>query len=179
VHATDLRDDPAVRGLLVEWLVQPDPGDAGRDPLTGLSTHARLAADVAAAAARGDTALAVVRLRPDRPLPDEAMRQVGHRLAHALRSGDLAGRLPDGDVVVVCPGAWTGASASHVAQRLRSHVNGPVRGDAGVVTVRLSAGVATGPADTFDALVQRAYHDLMRSGWRMRPTGAEPGVDAE
>ena len=162
ISTSDLRDDPSVRGLLVERTVRPQAGLLGREPTTGLFTLARLVERLATTDAFGERDVAVTRLRPDRELPDDALRHVAQRLVHALRVGDLAGRLADGDLVVVCPGRWTLADAGTLAQRLRSTINGPVRVATGVASIRLSAGVATGVAGSLDALLERAQQDLMR-----------------
>ena len=163
VSTSDLRDDPSVRGLLVEWIVHPQAGLFGRDPITGLFTLARLVERVATTGAHGELDVAVVRLRADRVLPDDALRHAAKRLVRALRAGDLAGRLSDGDFVVVCPGLWTLAGAASVAQRLRSTINGPVRVATGIASIRLSAGVATGVAGSLDTLLERSQHDLTRA----------------
>jgi hypothetical protein len=162
VSTSDVRDDPSVRGLLVEWIVHPQAGLCGRDATTGLFTVARVVERVGTTGAHGELDVAVIRLRADRVLPDDALRHVAQRLVQALRSGDLAGRLRDGDFVVVCPGLWTLAGAASVAQRLRSTINGPVRVATGVASIRLSAGVATGAAGSLDTLLERSHHDLMR-----------------
>ena len=162
VHRTDLTHDPEVRGVLVEWTVRtepPAPHDC--DGVTGLLDAAGLGRAVLALGdVGGETSVAVLRLRADRALPDDAMREVGERLRHALRKGDVAGRLDDGDVVVVSPGHWTPASAASLAQRLRSHVNGPVLSAEGRAVVRLTAGVATGPTPAFPVLLRHAGDDL-------------------
>lgn len=156
VRVVDLRDDPEVDGILVEWEVHIDrvatPG--------ALLTLDALAAAVAGLGAGGERGVGVVRLRPHRVLPTDAVALLDERLRHALRASDLAGRLDDGDVVVVCPGQWTPASAAATAQRLRSHVNGPVRTADGVVGVRLDAGTATGSTGELAELIRRAAFAL-------------------
>jgi GGDEF domain-containing protein len=161
VWTTDLCDDPSVRGMLVEWFVRPQAGLLGRDPVTGLLTLTRLVERLADVTARGELDVAVIRLRADRELPEDAVRHLAQRLVHELRAADLAGRLADGDYVVVCPGLWTLAGAARIAQRLRSNINGPVRVAAGIATIRLSAGVATGASASLDALLERSQRDLI------------------
>lgn len=164
VFTTDLCDDPSVGGLLVEWTVRPQSGLFGRDPVTGLFTLARLVERAAATGPHGDAGVAVIRLRADRDLADDALRHVAHRLMHALRAGDLAARSAGGDFVVVCPGRWTLTDATNVAQRLRSTINGPVRVAAGITNIRLAAGVATGDTGSLDTLLRYSEHGLIPGG---------------
>ena len=163
VSTTDLCDDPSVQGLLIEWIVRPWAGRLGRDPVTGLFTLARLVERVANASPFGELDVAVIRLRADRVLPDDALRHIAQRLMPALRAGELAARLGDGDFVVVCPRRSTLADAAHIAQRLRSNINGPVRLATGIATIRLAAGVAAGATGSLDTLLDQARQDLIRT----------------
>lgn len=157
VHRTDLMDDADVRGVLVEWVVHPQPIVAAhRDVLTGLLNDGGLVGAADELAAAGDEPLAVLRLRADRPLPDDVLRHVTERLRRALRADDVAARLADGDLVIVCPGHCTLADAAGLAQRLRSRVNGPVRGADGLFGVRLAGAASVGPPSALADLVRLA-----------------------
>jgi hypothetical protein len=160
---TDLSTDPAVGGVLVEWFVAPEP-TAETDAATGLLSAAGFGRAMVRLAAAGERGIGVLRLRADRPLPPDVLALVGDRLRHALRPSDVAGRLADGDIVAVSSGHWTPGSAAGMAQRVRSRVNGPVRSTAGIVAIRLVAGVATGTTADWEALVGRAAHDLPGPG---------------
>lgn len=157
IRVVDLRADEAVGGLLVEWEVHVERTAAEAGALLGADA---LAEAVARLGTEVDRGIGVVRLRPHRLLPADVLAVLDERLRGALRSSDLAARLDDGDVVVVCPGHWTPASAAAAAQRLRSHVNGPVRGSDGVVAVRLDAGTATGTTSELAELIRRAAFPL-------------------
>lgn len=165
IRVVDLRDDPLVDGYLVEWQVHLESAADG----AALLTAETLAVAVARLGRGGERGIGVVRLRPHRVLPADAVAILEDRLRNILRASDLAGRLDDGDVVVVCPGHWTPASAAAAAQRLRSHVNGPVRAAEGIVAVRLDAGTATGTTSEFGDLVRRA-------AFALPPVAAPPTV---
>jgi PAS domain-containing protein len=169
MRVVDLRDDPVVAGFLVEWQVhveRPDADDAG------LLTAEALAAAVVRLGDGVERGIGVVRLRPHRVLPADAVAVLDQRLRHVLRASDLACRLDDGDVVVVCTGHWTPASAAAAAQRLRSHVNGPVRAAEGIVAIRLEAGTATGTTSELVELVRRAAFALPESAAVDQPVGS-------
>lgn len=157
IRVVDLRSEPTVAGFLVEWEVHVERTAADDGCLL---TPAGLAEAVARLGAEVERGIGVVRLRPHRLLPPDALAVLDGRLGGALRASDLAARLDDGDVVVVCPGHWTPASAAATAQRLRSHVNGPVRAADGIVAVRLDAGTATGTTAELPELIDRAAFAL-------------------
>ncbi len=163
VTTTDLRADPSVRGVLVEWVLRPDTRLFGRDPVTGLFTLARLVERVSELVGPDELDVAVIRLRSDAELSEDALRHAAQRLIQARRAGELAGRLSDGDLVVVCTGTGTIAGGLRVAQRFRSNINGPVRIATGIVNIRLSAGVATGAASTLDTILRDSQRDLDRA----------------
>ncbi len=132
---------------------------AGTDALTGLANHRRfhetLAAELAGARERGDTAALVVldldNFKPvneahGHPYGDEVLRGVGAALRGALPEGGQAARIGGAEFGLILPGSDS-ESAFEVAERARAAVaTVPVHG----FELSCSAGVAAFPIDAED-----------------------------
>ena len=144
--------------------------DARHDPLTGLPNrmqlHARLATSVAARDAVSVLLLDLDRFKPvndthGHEAGDQVLRVVAERLRTAVRPGDLVARLGgDEFAVLVSEGCDTG----QLAERLQALVASPISLGHVVVSVGVSVGRATHPADgsSPEALLRAADDDMYR-----------------
>jgi diguanylate cyclase (GGDEF)-like protein/PAS domain S-box-containing protein len=140
------------------------------DDLTGLPNrillHDRLDQTIAAAR-RDDTPLALLLMDLDHfkeindtlghHSGDELLRQVGFRLAAAVRSDDTVARLGGDEFAILLPGADL-ASAQRVAASVLEALQAPVYLDGRALGVSASIGIALRPAhgDDADVLLRRA-----------------------
>jgi diguanylate cyclase (GGDEF)-like protein len=144
------------RSLRHDQLVHASRID-GKTGLLNAGTWEREAATQVARAARTRTPLAVALVDIDHfktvndtyghLAGDRALKAVSQELRNHLRGYDLAGRFGGEEFVLLLPEA-TGQAASHIAERLRTHIAGmvtPVNDDPDCdtfVTLTISIGVA-------------------------------------
>ncbi len=163
------------------------------DELTNLPNRAQFRQHVAQQIARSQregAPCAVVMLDLDRfkhvndvlghAFGDRLLRAIGSRLAGAhRRDGDLIARL-GGDEFAICLRDADAASATQVAERLRSALDQPIVLDDHTVDVGAGVGVATFPAHAGDAdtLIGRA--EVAMYSAKARQSGVavyDPGAD--
>ena len=170
--ATDLRNDPAVGGVVLnsrdvtdrkaveEELVH----QALHDPLTGLAN--RLLFDdrlnhALETRADGSAPLAVLILDLDdfktvndslgHQIGDELLNIIGQRLANAVRPGDTAARLGGDEYAVLLENVAGRSSARKVAERIADALSEPIELDDKDMIIGASMGIALAPHDADDA----------------------------
>ncbi len=88
-------------------------------------------------------------------IASEAVRRVGRTVAGALRRSDLVGRLDEGRLVAVLPGASAG-DAARLAEHVRAAVASAGAATATMPVLTATVGVATFPAHAGDANALRS-----------------------
>ncbi|MCW4384456.1 diguanylate cyclase [Salinibacterium sp. SYSU T00001] len=124
------------------------------DEVTGLPTRRLIGARVnetidAARSRKRPMALATVTLDGLKSIyatfgqvaGDEALTEIGARLAHTVRHGDLVGRLREDEFVLICPGVDE-ESARELVDRLLAALRRPLQAGDGEQTVASNVGVA-------------------------------------
>jgi diguanylate cyclase (GGDEF)-like protein len=169
-HPTVVALDDGDDGLLIEWSPVAQLGAAAEiDHFTGLLNRAGFDRVVRELTEVGNVPVAAVHLDIDeiepsddqhgRPIRDEVLRHVGHRVRSALREHDVACRVGEDEFVVICRGRWGAKEARALAERLRAEVGGPVLVGEVALMVGVSAGVAAGPALLLPSLLEQADAD--------------------
>jgi PAS domain S-box-containing protein/diguanylate cyclase (GGDEF)-like protein len=174
VLATNLIDDPAVRGIVVvvqdvteQKAAEDELALSARiDQATGLPTRAALPEAVAALRAAGcrDVAVAVVEVDGLRDVRHEAghlatevaRRAVAERLRTAAAEDDTVVRLGGDEFAVLRGGVSGDAAAQRFGDDLLAAVGEPVDVHAREWTLAATVGVAASPDDEADALVRAA-----------------------
>jgi diguanylate cyclase (GGDEF)-like protein len=144
--------------------------DARHDALTGLPNrtelHARLGEAVASGAQVSVLLLDLDRFKPvndshGHEAGDEVLRVVARRLRAAVRPSDLVARLGGDEFAVLVS---EGTDGRLLADRLRSVIASPISLGRAVVSVGVSVGHATPPADGTapEALLRAADEDMYR-----------------
>ena len=175
----DLRDDPAVAGIVVTVHDQRERRRlefelrrrALEDPLTGLANRVlfgdrlQLALD-GSRAQDGEVGVLYLDLdgfklindRFGHDAGDRVLRCVAERLRHAIRGGDLAARLGGDEFAVLLPSVANAAEAEAVAARVRGAMQRPISVEGESIVARASVGVALGQrgTTTADALLRAA-----------------------
>lgn len=152
------------------------------DPLTGVANKRAFKQDLKEAVENASDAapLTLLALDLDRFKPindtyghgagDEVLKIVAARLQSSLRSGDWVARLGGDEFCVVCPGMTSDSAEQMVARRILKKVREPMALESGLVlTVGVSAGVATCPSDAATgekllAAADAALYSAKRSG---------------
>lgn len=146
---------------------------AGHDPLTGLANRAAFGRQLEAirqrALASGER-FAVLQLNLDRfkevndsygyNVGDAVLRHIAAQVQHALRPGDLIGRLAGDEIAVVARNLRHAAGAAAVARNLMAAAARPWRTPEGIeVVVGTSVGICMFPdhVDSSQALLQGAH----------------------
>jgi diguanylate cyclase (GGDEF)-like protein/PAS domain S-box-containing protein len=164
VTLSDLRDDPAVGGIVVNATDITDRKalehvlrhQALHDDLTGLGNRATFALEVAAAAERssllGSAGMAVLVIDLDdfktvndslgHAVGDELLVIVAHRLRGVLRGGDIATRLGGDEFVLLIAGHHSEAEVGAVAERILGAVREPALVHGHTIHITASIGVA-------------------------------------
>ncbi len=98
---------------------------------------------------------------------DRLLSAVAHRLKHAIRDGDLIGRIGGDEFLIVCPESGGPKSAEGLAERLEQAARATVRVRGARIVPEVSIGVAcpTGAVTDADSLVaeaDRAMYDRKR-----------------
>jgi diguanylate cyclase (GGDEF)-like protein/PAS domain S-box-containing protein len=95
---------------------------------------------------------------------DELLVSVARRLAGAMRSDDIVGRIGGDEFLIVCPHIDGSDDALVVARRITESLNGEIALAAGTIDLRASIGVACSTRGmTADALVAHADNAMYRS----------------
>jgi diguanylate cyclase (GGDEF)-like protein/PAS domain S-box-containing protein len=177
---SDLRDDPAVGGMVINATDVTDRKalehvlrhQALHDDLTGLGNRATFALEVAAVAERTDlgdaTGLAVLVVDLDdfktvndslgHAVGDELLVIVAHRLRSVLRGGDIATRLGGDEFVLLVAGCHTEGDVGNVAERILAAVREPtlVHGHTIRITASIGVAMADGTGLSSDELLRNA-----------------------
>ncbi len=179
VSIVNLLDDPSVQGMVVSAndiselaaLRRDLEFMAHHDPLTELANRARLIEHLDAvleAFRSGGPPVAVAFIDLDRFKPindlfghnigDWVLVEVGRRLQHVVRSGDLSARIGGDEFVVVALGYdQTGDAA--LASRIEQVLEQPIDTGLGPMEIHASVGVvAARPDDTADEVIKNAGH---------------------
>ncbi len=156
------------------------------DPLTGLLNRAGLRREVSQIRCPAGQSLAVMYLDLDEFKPvndrhghgagDAVLVAVGQRLREVLREHDLACRLGGDEFVLLCSGLWTAAALDRFVGRVFEAVGRPIQIGGNDVEVHLSAGLAIGPVDEAERLLNDADTALLqakRSGKRRAVIGID------
>lgn len=153
----------------------PAPGEAARDPLTGLASYAAFRERLEEALARGRrqgrrTGVIVLNLRRFRDLNeahgraggDLALRLVAARLRSAVRREDVVARLGGDRFAVAQAGLGHPSGAMTLAERLSEALAEPLPLEGGAAVVSADIGIAIGPGDGEEAgqLLTRAEDAL-------------------
>ena len=143
------------------------------DPLTGLLNRAGLRRELSQIRCPNGQSLAVMYLDLDDFKPvndqhghgagDEVLAAVGQRLRDVLRDRDVACRLGGDEFVLLCSGLWTVAALERFADRVFEAVSKPIQLGAYDVEVHLSAGLAVGPVDVAERLLNDADVALIQA----------------
>ncbi|TNM59693.1 diguanylate cyclase [Streptomyces sp. NP160] len=154
---------------------------ATHDPLTGLANRAasteHLARALAAArAGRAHVALLFVDLDGFKGVNDahghragdDVLREVAHRLAAAVRDGDVAGRLGGDEFVLVLTDVRDVEDVLAVAQRVVQGVAEPIVADGHLVTVGASIGAAVSDTASEPAAL---IHEADTAAYRAKARG--------
>ena len=153
--------------------------DARHDGLTGLANRTAIFEhlDAAIAHARGRRRVAVLFVDLDglktlndtfgHDRADEMIREVGSRLAGAIRPSDFVGRFGGDEFVVIAEGVRSQAEAGEIGARLLEVVSEPLPGVEGiVVTASIGIAVLGNASDAREALreADSAMYAAKRSG---------------
>ena len=153
--------------------------DARHDGLTGLANRTAIFEhlDAAIAQARGRRHVAVLFVDLDglkslndtlgHDRADEMIREVGSRLAGAVRPGDFVGRFGSDEFVVIAEGVRSQTEAAEIGARLLEVVSEPLPGAEGiVVTASIGIAVLGNVSDAREALreADSAMYAAKRSG---------------
>jgi diguanylate cyclase (GGDEF)-like protein/PAS domain S-box-containing protein len=159
VIVTDLTDNPAIRGLVLNARDVTDRVEAANalveaaytDALTGLPNRVRLLDRLAEQGESGSPACAVLMVDLDRfgtvnsqlgtEASDQVLAVVAERLVDAVAEPTWVARHSGDQFVVVAPGVEDPAEAIRLAGRLRAAITGTVRTDRGAADVAASVGV--------------------------------------
>jgi diguanylate cyclase (GGDEF)-like protein/PAS domain S-box-containing protein len=164
VTLSDLRDDPAVGGIVINATDITDRKalehvlrhQALHDDLTGLGNRATFALEVAAATERatllGEPGMAVLVVDLDdfktvndslgHAVGDELLIIVAHRLRSVLRGGDIATRLGGDEFVLLIAGHHDETEVGVVADRILDAVREPALVHGHTIRITASIGVA-------------------------------------
>jgi diguanylate cyclase (GGDEF)-like protein/PAS domain S-box-containing protein len=95
---------------------------------------------------------------------DDVLRIAGRRLAGAVRSGDVVGRVGGDEFLVVCPDVADPAEAERVAGRVSDALDADLQVGGHRITLHASVGVAVAPRQgaSADVLVSEADSDMYR-----------------
>jgi diguanylate cyclase (GGDEF)-like protein/PAS domain S-box-containing protein len=180
---TNLHDDPAVRGLVINFrdvsvrkeLEAELAHQAFHDSLTSLANRALLLDRAEhALARRRETGVALLFLDLDdfktvndalgHEAGDEILRAVGQRLAQAVRPGDTASRLGGDEFAVLLEDLEDPNMAYEIASRLLEVVRTPVEIRGTFIAVNGSVGVVIAqPGDDAAALLRNADLAMYRA----------------
>jgi len=160
---------------------RPEPQ---RDALTGVLARAALDREIADRFARRDAepfALAFVDLdrfkavndRHGHLAGDACLREVGARLAGAVRAGDTVGRFGGDEFVLLLAGVTEAGAFRPVAERLRARITEPITGPGWEATLGLTIGVAysVDRHDTAEQMLRVADRAMYRG---KKPSNAAP-----
>ncbi|MEV6300285.1 sensor domain-containing diguanylate cyclase [Actinoplanes sp. NPDC051861] len=173
VVAVNLSHDPGIAGVVSNARDITESRElherlrfqAGHDDLTGLANRRQFTATVCAAAGDGTGQAAVLLIDLDgfkqindtygHSAGDAMLRHVADRLRACTGPGDVAARL-GGDEFAVLAGDGDLAAAGLIAERIRAALTEPAPVAGRMLPVGASIGVATGPANDPDHLLNAA-----------------------
>jgi diguanylate cyclase (GGDEF)-like protein/PAS domain S-box-containing protein len=174
--ATDLLDDPTVRGLVLNYSDITERAlyeerltqQAFHDALTGLPNRALFQDRLEHALQQRGKAVGLLFVDLDHfkvvndslghDAGDQLLRDVAQRLAGCLRPGDTLARLGGDEFTVLMPDVADATAAEVVARRIESQLEPPFELPGQSVFVTASIGIATGVAlhDRSEALLRDA-----------------------
>jgi diguanylate cyclase (GGDEF)-like protein/PAS domain S-box-containing protein len=182
IIVSDLRANPAIGGLVLNGRDVTDRVEAAQavaaraftDQLTGLPNRVRLIDRLARALQAEDGAIgavAVLLVDLDRfraaneafgkEVADQALAEVGSRLAAAAGPGTTTARLRSDEFAVLLPDAGDPAEAVRVASRLLAAVREPLGAEGSRVELTASVGIAFGASgDEPEQLLRDADHAM-------------------
>ena len=175
VHRYSLEMMGRMLDLVLQWRRQREELEraARRDPLTGMVNRAGFfeVLGTTLESARPDTMLGVLYIDLDdfkevndshgHAVGDDVLAEVAHRLAGAVRTGDLLGRLGGDEFAVLCPDVGDIDDLTSVARRIIDDVSQPITIRGFELRVGASIGIATTVGTVLpDQLVDAADRSL-------------------
>jgi diguanylate cyclase (GGDEF)-like protein len=160
---------------------------AQHDPLTNLLNRASLYERLTALVRPGGgSALALIYLDLDsfkqindrlgHAAGDEVLQHVARQISAVIRRMDAVARVGGDEFVVVLPGITEPGEAERLAQAVATAIFAPLRMDGGALSVKVSYGISTYPADgeDADALLRAADARMYRMKLLHRRADAPP-----